>query len=103
MADDQEHEVRIPAQKRLGSRGSGANRKTQGASVGERLIEACRRDNVELLDEIIADYEGKEDELAKLLNNTTTVMGNHLYHEAALQGNCTPSFLFLSLRPISHY
>ncbi|KAI1760561.1 hypothetical protein GGR53DRAFT_75738 [Hypoxylon sp. FL1150] len=66
MADDQEHE---------------------GASVGERLIEACRRDNVELLDEIIADYEGKEDELAKLLNNTTTVMGNHLYHEAALRGN----------------
>ncbi|KAI1779326.1 hypothetical protein F4818DRAFT_404143 [Hypoxylon cercidicola] len=66
MAEDQEHE---------------------GASVGERLIEACRRDNVELLDEIIADYEGKEEELANLLNNTTTVMGNHLYHEAALRGN----------------
>ncbi|KAI0169806.1 ankyrin repeat protein [Hypoxylon sp. FL1284] len=66
MADEQEHE---------------------GASVGERLIEACRRDNVDLLDEIIADYEGKPKELAKLLNGTTTVMGNHLYHEAALHGN----------------
>ncbi|XXH05928.1 hypothetical protein Hte_012371 [Hypoxylon texense] len=66
MADDQEHE---------------------GASVGERLIEACRRDNVDLLNEIIADYEGKKEELTNLLNNTTTVMGNHLYHEAALRGN----------------
>lgn len=35
--------------------------------------------------------EGKsEKEIADLLNNTTTVMGNHLYHEAAAQGNCTP-------------
>ncbi|KAI4864842.1 hypothetical protein F4820DRAFT_422324 [Hypoxylon rubiginosum] len=66
MADDQEHE---------------------GASVGERLIEACRRDNVDLLNEIIADYDGKKEELTSLLNNTTTVMGNHLYHEAALRGN----------------
>jgi hypothetical protein len=23
------------------------------------------------------------------LNQTTTVMGNHLYHEAALRGNCS--------------
>lgn len=34
--------------------------------------------------------EGKsEKEVADLLNNTTTVMGNHLYHEAAARGNCT--------------
>jgi hypothetical protein len=33
--------------------------------------------------------EGKsEDEIAKLLNETITVMGNHLYHEAASRGNC---------------
>ena len=49
-------------------------------------MEACRRNNTELLTETL---EGKgEDEIAKLLNETTTVMGNHLYHEAALQGNC---------------
>ncbi|ETS77807.1 hypothetical protein PFICI_09869 [Pestalotiopsis fici W106-1] len=65
MADDQEHE---------------------GASVKEQLIEACRRNNVELLTEIIENCKS-EDDISALMNNTTTVMGNHLYHEAALQGN----------------
>ncbi|KAI1379723.1 hypothetical protein F4677DRAFT_441924 [Hypoxylon crocopeplum] len=65
MTDDQEHE---------------------GASVKEQLIEACRRNNVDLLNEIISNCKS-DDEISDLLNNTTTVMGNHLYHEAALQGN----------------
>ncbi|KAI1454060.1 hypothetical protein F4805DRAFT_335010 [Annulohypoxylon moriforme] len=65
MADDQEHE---------------------GASVKEQLIEACRRNNVDLLNEIISNCKN-DDEISDLMNNTTTVMGNHLYHEAALQGN----------------
>ncbi|EON95936.1 putative ankyrin repeat protein [Phaeoacremonium minimum UCRPA7] len=57
----------------------------EGASVKEQLVEACRRNNTDLLTEIL---EGKsEDEIAKLLNETTTVMGNHLYHEAASRGN----------------
>lgn len=56
-----------------------------GASAKEILIEACRRNNVELMQETL---EGKsEKEVADLLNKTTTVMGNHLYHEAAAQGN----------------
>ncbi|RYP26398.1 hypothetical protein DL767_008060 [Monosporascus sp. MG133] len=65
MADDHEHE---------------------GASVKEQLIEACRRNNVDLLSEIISNCKS-DDEISDLLNNTTTVMGNHLYHEAAAQGN----------------
>ncbi|EMR64015.1 putative ankyrin repeat protein [Eutypa lata UCREL1] len=65
MADDHEHE---------------------GASVKEQLIEACRRNNVDLLQEIISNCKN-DDEISNILNNTTTVMGNHLYHEAALQGN----------------
>ncbi|KAI0379090.1 hypothetical protein F5Y04DRAFT_260361 [Hypomontagnella monticulosa] len=65
MADDQEHE---------------------GASVKEQLVEACRRNNVDLLNEIMSNCKD-DDEISDLLNNTTTVMGNHLYHEAALQGN----------------
>ncbi|KAF7520854.1 hypothetical protein G7054_g12661 [Neopestalotiopsis clavispora] len=65
MADDQEHE---------------------GASVKEQLIEACRRNNVELLTEIVENCKS-DDEISSLMNKTTTVMGNHLYHEAALQGN----------------
>lgn len=57
----------------------------EGASISELLIEACRRNNTDLLHEVL---ETKSDpEIADLLNNTTTVMGNHLYHEAASRGN----------------
>ncbi|OIW30867.1 hypothetical protein CONLIGDRAFT_293201 [Coniochaeta ligniaria NRRL 30616] len=57
----------------------------EGASVSEILIEACRRNNTDLLHETL---ESKSDpEIASLLNTTTTVMGNHLYHEAASRGN----------------
>ncbi|KAI0118341.1 ankyrin repeat protein [Nemania sp. FL0031] len=58
----------------------------EGASVKEQLIEACRRNNVDLLTEIIQNCKNDE-EISNLMNNTTTVMGNHLYHEAALQGH----------------
>lgn len=65
MADDQEHE---------------------GASAKEQLIEACRRDNVDLFNEIIERCSSDE-EITYLMNETKTVMGNHLYHEAAKYGN----------------
>ncbi|KAH6888016.1 hypothetical protein B0T10DRAFT_489311 [Thelonectria olida] len=62
-----------------------ADEEHDGASVKELLIEACRRNNTDLLTECL---EGKsDDEISKLLNTTTTVMGNHLYHEAASRGN----------------
>lgn len=64
------------------------SRLVQGASTKELLIEACRRNNTDLLTEIIEGCAGGDDEVARLLNETTTVMGNHLYHEAASQGNC---------------
>ncbi|KAH6604161.1 hypothetical protein Trco_007607 [Trichoderma cornu-damae] len=57
----------------------------EGASIEEQLIEACRRDNVELLTELLEDKTDAA--ISKLLNETTTVMGNHLYHEAASRGN----------------
>ena len=69
---------------------------SQGASVKEILIEACRRNNTDLLAETIAGIKD-EAELSKLLNETTTVMGNHLYHEAASLGNCTCVLPILSL------
>lgn len=59
----------------------------EGASTKELLIEACRRNNTDLLQEIIDGILPDEDRLSKLLNETTTVLGNHLYHEAASQGN----------------
>ncbi|KAI3326941.1 ankyrin repeat domain-containing protein [Xylariaceae sp. AK1471] len=58
----------------------------EGASAKEQLVEACRRNNVDLLTEIIENCKSYK-EISDLLNNTTTVMGNHVYHEAALQGN----------------
>ncbi|KAK0730053.1 hypothetical protein B0H67DRAFT_560632 [Lasiosphaeris hirsuta] len=57
----------------------------EGATVQEQLIEACRRNNTDLLNEVLADKD--DDAIAALLNTTTTVMGNHLYHEAASRGN----------------
>jgi hypothetical protein len=62
---------------------------SQGATNQELLIEACRRNNTDLLSEVLSSPElkGNDDAIASLLNNTTTVLGNHLYHEAALQGN----------------
>ncbi|EPE26409.1 Ankyrin repeat-containing protein [Glarea lozoyensis ATCC 20868] len=66
--------------------GKEENESTEGASPSEQLIEACRRDNKELLDEIIANA-GSEEAVAKLLNETKTVLGNFAYHEAALNGS----------------
>jgi myo-inositol catabolism protein IolC len=66
---------------------AGPDEEHEGASVQEQLIEACRRNNTELLTEIIQSYKD-EDVVARLLNETVTVLGNHLYHEAALRGNC---------------
>ncbi|KAM7201894.1 hypothetical protein V8F20_004602 [Naviculisporaceae sp. PSN 640] len=57
----------------------------EGATIQERLIEACRRDNTSLLSELLSSVSPSS--IPDLLNNTTTVMGNHLYHEAASRGN----------------
>lgn len=65
---------------------AGNNEEHEGASVQEILIEACRRNNVDLLTQIIEET-GDDDKMASLLNDTRTVMGNHLYHEAASRGN----------------
>ncbi|KAG9243730.1 putative ankyrin repeat-containing protein [Calycina marina] len=57
-----------------------------GAAPGELLIEAARRNNTDLLQEVI-DEAGSPEKAAILLNTTKTVLGNHVYHEAALRGN----------------
>ncbi|KAL3426559.1 ankyrin repeat protein [Phlyctema vagabunda] len=57
-----------------------------GASPSEQLIEASRRNNTELLLEVIESC-GNSEKAAALLNNTKTVLGNYIYHEAALRGN----------------
>ena len=49
---------------------------------------------MDLLTEIIEQCNS-EGEISDLLNNTKTVLGNHLYHEAASRGNCA-FLVFLS-------
>lgn len=58
----------------------------EGAKPGELLIEAARRNNTDLLQEVI-DSAGSAEKAAILLNETKTVLGNYIYHEAALRGN----------------
>ncbi|KAK4218995.1 hypothetical protein QBC37DRAFT_166009 [Rhypophila decipiens] len=65
---------------------AGPSEEHEGATIQEQLIEACRRDNTSLLSELLSSVSSPE-AAADLLNNTTTVMGNHLYHEAASRGN----------------
>jgi len=65
----------------------------KGAKPGELLIEAARRNNTDLLQEVI-DGAGSAEKAAALLNETKTVLGNYVYHEAALRGNCMFQMLF---------
>ena len=65
----------------------------KGASPSEILIEAARRNNTDLLQQVI-DEVGNTEKAAILLNETKSVLGNYIYHEAALRGNCT-HFLFV--------
>lgn len=64
-----------------------ANGRVKGAKPGELLIEAARRNNTDLLQEVI-DGAGSAEKAAILLNETKTILGNYIYHEAALRGNC---------------
>ncbi|KAE9380362.1 hypothetical protein N431DRAFT_361961 [Stipitochalara longipes BDJ] len=58
----------------------------EGASPKELLVEAARRNNTDLLKEVI-DGCGSAEKAAVLLNETKTVLGNYIYHEAASRGN----------------
>jgi hypothetical protein len=69
-----------------------ADRVLKGASPKELLIEAARRNNTDLLKEVI-DGCGSAEKAAVLLNETKTVLGNYIYHEAALKGNCACAYI----------
>lgn len=70
----------------------------QGASPRELVLEACRRNNTELLEEVIADVSkasGKGASTAKvaeLLNEARDGIGNHCLHLAARNGSCELAF-----------
>jgi len=58
----------------------------EGAKPSELVIEACRRNNTELLTSVIESCTSPE-AVAKLLNESKSVLGNYAYHEAASKGN----------------
>jgi hypothetical protein len=52
-------------------------------------VEACRRDNVELFQEVLSGMKGQPPEkIAEFFNNATDVMGNYLLHVCATYGSC---------------
>jgi hypothetical protein len=77
---------------------------SQGASPRELVLEAARRNNTDLLQEVLNNLTqaakangGKkaEDQIAELLNNARDGIGNGVLHLAALNGNCEigPAFI----------
>ncbi|KAI4156747.1 MAG: hypothetical protein LQ340_000004 [Diploschistes diacapsis] len=58
----------------------------EGASPRELLLEACRRNNVGLLNEVL-DAQPSKDSIADLLNNSKDGIGNYCLHVAAFYGS----------------
>ncbi|WEW55254.1 hypothetical protein PRK78_000683 [Emydomyces testavorans] len=59
-----------------------------GASPRELVVEACRRDQPHLLDELKDKFAEKtKEEIAALFNEVTDSMGNHALHICAMYGS----------------
>jgi hypothetical protein len=61
-----------------------------GASPKEQILEACRRDNVDLFNEVLAAASKgtSKEKVAEFFNFVTDTMGNHLLHVCASYGSC---------------
>ncbi|ODQ82755.1 hypothetical protein BABINDRAFT_159270 [Babjeviella inositovora NRRL Y-12698] len=59
---------------------------SEGASQGEQILEAARRNNVELLEELRASIQ-EPAAIATLINESRDIMGNTALHLAAHNGN----------------
>ncbi|MCJ1255349.1 hypothetical protein MMC24_003165 [Lignoscripta atroalba] len=58
----------------------------EGASPRELLLEACRRNNISLLSEVLSSQPSPTD-IAQLLNTATDGVGNYCMHIAASYGS----------------
>lgn len=56
----------------------------EGASYGEQLIEAARRNNTDLLEDVFAGSKN----VGELINTATDPIGNSALHLAAFNGSC---------------
>lgn len=68
----------------------------QGASPRELVVEACRRDQPHLIEQVLEGMgEKSNEEVAAFFNSVTDALGNHALHICAMYGSCT----FPSLYP----
>lgn len=62
----------------------------QGASPRELVVEACRRDQPHLIEQVLDSMNEKSnEEVAQFFNGVTDALGNHALHICALYGSCT--------------
>ncbi|KAJ5514766.1 hypothetical protein N7463_004318 [Penicillium fimorum] len=60
----------------------------EGASPRELVVEACRRDQPHLIEQVLNDMEDKSNEqVAQFFNEVTDSMGNHALHICAQYGS----------------
>jgi len=60
----------------------------EGASPKEQILEACRRDNVELFQAVLSSMKGQsKEQIAEFFNTATDTMGNYLLHVCATYGS----------------
>ncbi|KAJ0419098.1 hypothetical protein BJY00DRAFT_286769 [Aspergillus carlsbadensis] len=60
----------------------------EGASPREIIVEACRRDQPHLIEQVLNSLEGKSnEEVAEFFNGVTDSMGNHALHICAQYGS----------------
>ncbi|KAJ5947109.1 hypothetical protein N7466_000124 [Penicillium verhagenii] len=60
----------------------------QGASPRELVVEACRRDQQDLIEQVLNGMNDKtNEEVAEFFNNVTDALGNHALHVCALYGS----------------
>ncbi|KAL1955331.1 hypothetical protein VTO42DRAFT_8671 [Malbranchea cinnamomea] len=60
----------------------------EGASPRELVVEACRRDQPHLIEEVLQGMEDKSnEEVAEFFNGVTDSLGNHCLHICAMYGS----------------
>lgn len=64
----------------------------QGASPRELVVEACRRDQPHLIEQVLNGMSEKtNEEVAQFFNEVADALGNHALHICALYGSCMSS------------
>lgn len=75
--------------------GYGQETNGQGASPRELVVEACRRDQPHLIEQVLEGMgEKSNEEVAAFFNSVTDALGNHALHICAMYGSCTFPFPF---------